>query len=149
MACTMQWRRTAAWPWSASIGARSMSWPRCCASVSSASPAEPPLRLAAILEQVRGEGAQRAELPADQRQLGLHQALLVVQRIRALFQFGGQLFFGIALNRHRTLFGQASGDFVEAGGQALGAVRQRALPVAKDNLTAVRAKAREITQEGV
>ncbi|MNQ53727.1 hypothetical protein D3C85_677750 [compost metagenome] len=98
---------------------------------------------------MRGEGAQRAELPADQRQLGLQQALLVVQRIRALFQFAGQLFFGIALNRHRTFFGQAPGDFVEAGGQALGAGRQRTVRVAEDNFAAVRAKPREITQEGV
>lgn len=40
-------------------------------------------------DQVRGEGAQRGQLAADQRQLGLHQSLTFVHVFGQLLQLRG------------------------------------------------------------
>ena len=63
---------------------------------------------------MRRQRAQRPKLPADQRQLRLHQSLTLIDFIRHLLQFVGQRFFLIALNRNRGFTRQALGDFVDA-----------------------------------
>ena len=60
------------------------------------------------------QGAQRAELTADQRQLGLHQPQVLINVIRHLLQLIGQGFFLIALHWHRQLGAQALGNQVDA-----------------------------------
>lgn len=72
-----------------------------------------------FLDQVRSHGAQRRQLSTDQCQLGLHQALMLIQLIGHLLQLIGQGFFGIAVDRYRQARRQAIGDLIETVGQAL------------------------------
>ncbi len=80
---------------------------------------------ARILDQMRRQRPQRPQLPADQRQLRLHQPLPFIDFIRHLLKPIGQGFFLITLNRNRLFARQALGYFVEAGSQVhTGAVDQ-------------------------
>ncbi|MNI68194.1 hypothetical protein D3C73_1238740 [compost metagenome] len=66
---------------------------------------------------MRRQCAQRPQLPADQTQLRLHQALTLIDFIGHLLERVGQRFLLIALDGNRGFARQALGDFVDAGRQ--------------------------------
>ena len=94
-----------------------------------------------LLQQVRGQGAQRGELATDVRQLGLYQAMAVVHVLGHLLQFLGQRFLLFAVDGDRAFLFQARGDFLEAGGEPLGGALQEAVAGVLGQAFAVRAEA--------
>ncbi len=99
------------------------------------------LSRAGVLDQMRRQRTQRPQLPADQRQLRLHQSLPFIYLIRHLLQVRGQGFLGIALDRNGLLVGQPRGDLIDARREGLArAVDQVFVHLGRQLRVAVRAE---------
>ncbi len=106
-----------------------------------------------------GHAAQWGQLPADQAELGLQQAMVVVEVLgRLLFEPLCQGFLRFAVNRHRLVLPQRAGQRVEAVGQlprrvfqqgVAGIVRQAfAMGTQRRQVVEQRVRQRQVAQAG-
>ena len=70
-------------------------------------------------DQMRCQRAQRAELTANQCQLGLHQSLTFIDFFWHLFQRIRQCFLIVTLHGHRLLGRQTLSNLIDAVGDTL------------------------------
>src|SRR5690606_29767561 len=106
-------------------------------------------RRLAPLEQISSQRAQWRQLPADQRQLRLHQAVAVPLLFRQLFQLGGQRFLLFTVHCHAAALLQARGNRFERSGYALAGVVEQTVAQFLGQAFTVCAQRRQVAEQGV